>query len=62
MRYMLIQDDENPNSTTKLYAIYKDDINEFIGVIDENCNSIEPPVACSMIDGNPPLPPCLQQP
>jgi hypothetical protein len=57
---MLIKDDLNPESTIKYYAIYKDEINELIGMVDENCNPITLS-SCSMVDGNPPLPPCAQQ-
>ena len=62
MRYMLIKDDMDPNNTTKMYYVFKDDINEVVGVIDENCNWITPPAAHSIIDENPPLPSCISQP
>ena len=61
MRYMLIQDDIDPNNTAKMYYVFKDEINEVVGVIDENCNSIAPPSSHRIIDNNPPLPPCIQQ-
>lgn len=60
MRYMLIQDDMNPNTPTNMYYVMEDDVNVLIKVIDENCNECNPPEAHSIIDSNPPLPPCVQ--
>lgn len=59
MRYMLIQDDMNPNAP-KMYYIMEDDINILVKVVDENCQECQPPTAHSIIDNNPPLPPCAQ--
>lgn len=59
MRYMLIQDDSDP--TIQMYYVMEDDINQLIKVIDMNCQECLPPTAHSIIDSNPPLPPCAQQ-
>lgn len=60
MRYMLIQDDTNPNNTTKMYYVMEDDVNVVIKIVDENCQECPPPVAHSIVDSNPPIPPCAQ--
>lgn len=58
MRYMLIQDDLNPE--IQMYYIMEDDINQLIKVVDLNCNECQPPTVHSIIDSNPPLPICAQ--
>jgi len=62
MRYFLIKDDMDPNNTTKMYYVLEDNANIVLDIIDENCNSITPPAAHSIIDENPTLPSCIQQP
>ena len=59
MRYMLIQDDMNPTAP-KMYYVMEDNENVLIKVVDENCQECTPPIAHSIIDNNPPLPPCAQ--
>ena len=58
MRYVLIQDDMNPS--TQMYYVLEDDSNNLIKVVDKDCNECNPPGAHSIIDSNPPLPPCAQ--
>jgi hypothetical protein len=62
MRYFLIKDDMDPNNTTKMYYVLEDNANVVLDIIDENCNSIIPPPAHSIIDENPTLPACIPQP
>ena len=56
MRYMLIQDDENPE--IQMYYVMEDNVNQLIKIVDLNCNECGAPAAHSIIDSNPPLPPC----
>lgn len=58
MRYMLIQDDTNPE--IQMYYVMEDNINQLIKVVDMDCNECNPPESHSIIDSNPPLPPCAQ--
>ena len=58
MRYMLIQDDTNPE--VQMYYVMEDNVNQLIKVIDMNCNECNAPAAHSVIDNNPPLPPCAE--
>lgn len=60
MRYMLIQDSENPDVPTNMYYVMEDNTNVLIKVVDENCNECGAPAAHFIIDSNPPLPPCAQ--
>jgi hypothetical protein len=56
---MLIQDDMNPE--IQMYYVMEDGINQLIKVVDLNCNECGAPGAHSIIDTNPPLPPCAEQ-
>jgi hypothetical protein len=58
MRYFLIQDDTNPS--IQMYYVLEDDSNNLIRVVDKDCNECNPPLAHSIIDNDPPLPPCAQ--
>ena len=58
MRYMLIQDDTNPE--IQMYYVMEDNVNQLIKVVDMNCNECNAPAAHSVIDNNPPLPPCAE--
>jgi hypothetical protein len=55
---MLIQDDTNPE--IQMYYVMEDNINQLIKVVDMDCNECNPPESHSVIDNNPPLPPCAQ--
>jgi len=59
MRYILIQDDDNPE--IQMYYVMEDDVSQLIKVVDMNCNECGAPGAHSIIDTNPPLPPCAEQ-
>ena len=59
MRYMLIQDDENPE--IQMYYVMENDINQLIKIVDLNCNDCAPPANHFIVDSNPPLPPCAEQ-
>jgi hypothetical protein len=56
MRYFLIQDDMDPS--IQMYYVVEDTSNNLIKVVDKDCNECDPPTAHSIIDTNPPLPPC----
>ena len=58
MRYMLIQDDTNPE--IQMYYVMEDNVNQLIKVVDMNCKECGAPAAHSVIDNNPPLPPCAE--
>jgi hypothetical protein len=59
MRYILIQDDDNPE--IQMYYVMEDNVSQLIKVVDMNCNECSPPGAHSIIDTNPPLPLCAEQ-
>jgi hypothetical protein len=58
MKYYLIQDDMNPS--IQMYYVIEEGTNSLLKVIDMDCNECGPPIAHSIIDSNPPLPPCAQ--
>jgi hypothetical protein len=58
MKYYLIQDDMNPS--IQMYYVIEEGTNSLLKVIDMNCNECGAPAAHSIIDNNPPIPPCAQ--
>ena len=59
MKYVMIQDSNNPD--IQMYYVMDDTMSTVLKVVDLNCNECSPPSNHFIVDSNPPLPPCAEQ-
>jgi hypothetical protein len=58
MKYVLVQETDNPENTW--YYIMDDSLGNVLQIVDMNCNPVEVIPPHEVIDNNPPLPICAQ--
>ena len=58
MRYILVQETENPNNTW--YYVMDDTLSNLIKIIDMDCNEVHQIPPHNLLDLNPPIPICVQ--